>query len=88
MGSRNRCLLVTVDNAAAVEVVWAELNRDTIAGEDADEVFAHTTGNVREDLVLVLQLNFEKRVGQSLDDRGHYLNCIFLRQTISFDGAL
>ena len=36
-------LLVAVDNAAAVEIVGAELNRDAVAGEDADEVFTHTS---------------------------------------------
>ena len=84
MGSRSRCLLVTVDNAAAVEVVWTELNRDAVAGEDADEVFAHTSGDVSKGLMLVLKLNFEHRIWQGLYDRGHYFNCIFLRQTISF----
>ena len=36
-------LLVAVDNAATVEIVRAELNRDAVAGEDADEVFAHAS---------------------------------------------
>src|SRR5882762_11486590 len=35
--------------------------------------------------MLVLKLDFEKRIGQGLNDRCHYFNCIFLRQTISFD---
>jgi len=84
MGSRNRCLLVTVDNAAAVEVVRAELNRDAVAGEDADEVFAHAPGDVSKRLMLVLKLNLEHRIWQSLNDDCHHFNCIFLRQTISF----
>ena len=74
------CLFVAVHNASAIQVVGAELDSDAIAGEDADEVFAHTARNVREDLVLVLQLNLEQSVGQGLDNSGHYLNCIFLRQ--------
>src|ERR1700736_2461829 len=78
------CLLVAVDNAAAVEVVWAELNRDAVAGEDADEVFAHTSGDVCKGLVLVFKLDLEHRIWQGLDDHRHHLNCIFLRQTISF----
>ena len=79
-----RRLLVTVDNAATVEIVRAELNRDAVAGEDADEVFAHTSRDVSESLMLVLQLNLEHRIRQCLNDDRHNLNCIFLRQTISF----
>jgi hypothetical protein len=86
MGSRSRCLLVAVDNAAAVEIVWAELNRDAVAGEDADEVFAHTSGDVCKGLVLVLKLDLEHRIRQGFDNHRHHFNCIFLRQTISFGG--
>src|ERR1700733_8574239 len=87
MGSRNRCLLVAVDNAAAVEIVWAELNRDAVAGEDADEVFAHTSGDVSKGLVLVFKLNLEHRIWQRFDDHCYHFNCIFLRQTISFGNS-
>src|SRR5690348_16354582 len=80
-------LLVAVDDAAAVEIVRAELNRDTVAGEDADEVFAHTSGDVRKCLMLVFKLDLEHGVWQRLDDGCHYLNCIFLRQTLSFGGV-
>src|ERR1700727_3944038 len=84
MGSPSRCLLVAVDNAAAVEVVRAELNRDAVAGEDTNEVFAHTSRDVCKGLMLVLKLDLEHRVRQGLDDHRHHFNCIFLRQTISF----
>src|ERR1700759_1153566 len=84
MGSRSRCLLVAVDNAAAVEVVRTELNRDAVAGEDTNEVFAHTSGDVSKGLMLVLKLNLEHRVRQGFDNHRHHFNCIFLRQTISF----
>src|ERR1700760_2638312 len=36
--------------------------------------------------MLVLELHLEQRVGQRLDDRCHYLNRIFLRQTLSSKG--
>src|ERR1700754_517248 len=78
------CLLVAVDNAAAVEVVRTELNRDAVAGEDTNEVFAHASGDVSKGLVLVFKLDLEHRIWQGLDDHRHHLNCIFLRQTISF----
>jgi 4-diphosphocytidyl-2C-methyl-D-erythritol kinase len=78
------CLLVAVDNAATVEIVRAELNRDAVAGEDADEVFAHAPGDVSKRLMLVLKLNLEHRIWQGLNDDCHHFDCIFLRQTISF----
>ena len=77
------CLLVAVDNAAAVEVVRAELNRDAVAREDADEVFAHASGDVSKGLMLIFKLDLEHRIGQGLNDRSHHFNCIFLRQTLS-----
>jgi hypothetical protein len=77
-------LLVAVDYSAAVEVIRAELNRDAVAGEDTDEVFAHASGDVCEGLMLVFKLDLEQRIGQCLDDNRHYFNCIFLRQTLSF----
>src|SRR5580693_1894782 len=77
-------LLVAVDDAAAVEVVRTELNRDAVAGEDTDEVFAHASGDVCEGLMLVFKLDLEQRIGQGLYDRCHDFNCIFLRQTLSF----
>ena len=80
-------LLVAVDDAATVEIVRAELNRDAVAGEDADEVFTHTSGDVRKGLMLVLKLDLEHRVRQGLYDDCHYFNCIFLRQTVSFGKA-
>src|SRR5271156_3655014 len=87
MGSRSRCLLVAVDNAAAVEIVRTELNRDAVAGEDTDEVFAHASGDVCKGLGLVLKLDLEHRVWQGLYNHRHDFNCIFLRQTISFGKA-
>src|SRR5580698_1194273 len=77
-------LLVAVDDAAAVEVVRAELNRNAVAGEDTNEVLAHASGDVCEGLMLVFKLDLEQRIGQRLNDHRHYFNCIFLRQTLSF----
>ncbi len=37
-----RLLLVAVDDATAVQVVGAKLDGYAVAGEDADEVLAHT----------------------------------------------
>src|SRR3954452_7025441 len=62
------CLLVAVDDAAAGQVVRAELHDDAVLRQDADVVLAHLPRDVREHLVAVLQLHAEHRVGERLDD--------------------
>lgn len=74
-------LFVAVHDSAPGEIVGAKFYRHPIAGEDADEVFPHTSRNMRQNLVLVFKLDFEHRVGQRLYDSCHYFNRVFLRQT-------
>jgi hypothetical protein len=75
-------LLVSVNNAAAVQIVRTQLHRNTIAGQDADEILPHTSGYVSQHLMLVLELHFEHRVRQRLENRRHNFYCVFLRQSI------
>jgi hypothetical protein len=42
---------------------------------------------VRENLMFVLKLDLEQRIGQRFNHDCHDFNSIFLRQTISFDEA-
>jgi hypothetical protein len=49
-----------------------------LSRENPDEILAHFAGNVRQDLVLVLQLDAEHGVRQRLDDRGHDFDGVFL----------
>src|SRR4051794_28224880 len=74
-GSRS---LVAVGDATSGEVVRGELHLDPIAGEDADVVHAHLPGDVREDLVAVLQLHAEHRVGEGLGHRALEHDRVFL----------
>src|SRR5918997_4666630 len=60
--------LVAVDDPAARQVVGRELDHDLVLGEDPDVVLAHLPADVRQDLVPVLELHPEHRVGQGLDD--------------------
>jgi len=80
-------LLIAVDDASAVQIVGAKLDGDAITGEDADEVLPHAARDVRENLMLILKLDLEQRIRQRFNDDCHDFNCIFLRQTISFDEA-
>jgi hypothetical protein len=45
-------LLLPVGNAAALEVVGGDFDRHVVAGEDADEVFAHAAGDMGQYFVL------------------------------------
>lgn len=61
--------LLPEDDPAFAQVVRGELHFDSVAGEDADEVFAHFAGDDAEDLVVgVVQLELEHRVGQGGGD--------------------
>jgi hypothetical protein len=75
-------LLVSVNDAATVQIVWTQLHRNTISREDADEILPHTSGYVGQHLMLVLEFYFEHRVWQRLENRRHNFNCVFLRQSI------
>src|SRR5690606_21571215 len=60
--------LVAVDDPPLREVVRRELDGDLVAGEDLDVVHPHLAREQPEDLVAVLELDAELRVGQGLDD--------------------
>src|SRR3954462_10565414 len=62
-------LLVPVGDATSAEVVRSELDLHLVAGEDPDVVHPHLSRDVGEDLVAVLELDTEHRVGEGFDDR-------------------
>src|SRR5262249_15888603 len=56
-----------VGDPALVEVVRRDRDGHDVAGQDADEVLADLAGDVRDDLVPVVQADAELRVGQGGD---------------------
>ena len=74
-------LFVAVNDPAPGQIVRTELNRHPVARENANEILPHASRNMSQNLMLVLQLDFEHRVWQRLYDGCHYLNRVFLRQT-------
>src|SRR5947207_15756935 len=72
-------LLVAVHNPAARQIVRRKLHCDLVSRQNPDEILAHLAGNVRQNLVLVFQLNAEHRVRQRLDDRRHHFNGLLRR---------
>src|SRR5258708_25049836 len=67
-------LLVKEGDAAAGEVVGAELDADLVADEDADVELADLPRRVGEDVLAGLQLHLEHGVGKRLDDGGVHLD--------------
>lgn len=59
-------LAIPVDNPAAVQIVWGQLDANPITGDDPDPVSPHTARGIRDELVLVLQLHLEHRVRERL----------------------
>jgi hypothetical protein len=70
-------LPVPVDDPAAVEVVWRQLDADAVAGKDADPESAHLAGGVPEGLVAVVQRDPELAVPERLDDLALELDLLF-----------
>src|SRR4051794_32121602 len=62
-------LLVAVRDPPTLEVVGRDLDLDAVTREDADPVHSHLSGAVGQHLVPVLELHFERRIGEGfLDD--------------------
>src|SRR5690606_12239013 len=62
-------LLVAVDDAAAGQVVRAQVHDHPILWEDADVVLTHLARDVGKHLVSVGELDSKHRIRQCLDDR-------------------
>ena len=62
-------LLVAIRDATSGEVVGSQFHLHLVAGQDADVVHAHLSGDVREDLVTRIDLDAELGVGEGLYDR-------------------
>jgi hypothetical protein len=62
-------LLVAVRDATALQVIWRQLNLNTITGEYADVMHAHLSGNVGQHFVPVFEFDPEHRVRERLDHR-------------------
>ena len=63
------CLLESVRDPAAGQVVRRQLDTDSVTGQDADEVHPELAADMGEHTVAVFQLDGEHRVGERFDDR-------------------
>ena len=74
-------LLIAVHNPSAIQVVWAQFYCHSIPGENTNEILPHSARDVSQNLMPLFELDLEHGVRQGLDDRCHYFNRVFFRQT-------
>jgi len=59
-------ILVAIRDTASGEVVGSEFNLHLVAGQNADVVHPHLSGDVRQDLVAILEFDPEHCVRERL----------------------
>jgi hypothetical protein len=67
-----------VDDPGTVKVVRRELDPDAVTRQDPDAETAHLAGDMTEDYVIIVELDPEHRIRQSLDDLALELDLFFL----------
>src|SRR5436190_12635197 len=65
-------------DSTAGQVVGRELHLDLVAGENADVVLAHLSGDRREDVVAAVELDAEHRAREGFRDLAFDLDLLFL----------
>src|ERR1051326_2670685 len=76
---RERKLLFPKNDAGFCQIVRRQLNRNLVSGDNADEMFAHFTGDMCKHVALAGKINAEHRAGQDLRDGAFGHNRSFLR---------
>jgi hypothetical protein len=72
-----RASRVTIGDAGLVQVVLRHLDVHLVADGNADEIFAHLAGDVREDLVTVGQFDTKHGARQHLCDGSGQFDVLF-----------
>src|SRR5215471_4084402 len=68
---------VPIDDSSAIQVVRRKFYRDFVPWQNADEILAHLSRDMREHLMLVFQFNPEHRIRQRFQHRCHDFNRVF-----------
>src|SRR6266849_7267190 len=69
---------VAITDAAARQVVRAHFDAYPIAEQDADAELAHLAARIGQQLMPVVELDFELRIGQRIDDGTVHLDGVVL----------
>src|SRR5216683_7052413 len=72
------CSAVAITDAAARQIVWAHLDAYPIAEQDADAEFAHFAARISQQLMPVVELDFELGIGQRINDGTVHLDGVVL----------
>ena len=80
---RGPALLMAKCYSPAGEVIWRHFDVDPITDHNPDAKLAHLAFGLRDDLVLVLELHLEHRVGQLFHDRARGLEQILFQNMVS-----
>ena len=76
-GKRRRTLFLTEDDSAFRQIVGRHFERDSIPGENADEVEPHFAADVSEDHVFVFKFDPEHGVGEQFTDDAFDFDNVF-----------
>jgi hypothetical protein len=71
-------LALPIDNPTFCQIIRRQLDANAIAWDDADEVFAHPAGHVREHIMAAFDFNTKSRVGEGLHHNTLDFQCWFL----------
>lgn len=72
-------LFEPIRDTSAGEIIRRQFDRHLIARQNSDEMHAHFSGNMRENLVTIIQLHSEHCIGERFSNRPLNLDDIFLR---------
>ncbi len=79
-----KLLLVSISDTPARQIVGRQFDADAVADENAYAIFAHLAGNLCEhDMLRVIELHLEKRVGLLVYNQAFSGNQIIFSQSIS-----
>src|ERR1700724_2575043 len=68
-----------VGNTALGQIIGSHFHKNLVAGEDADSILAHLSGGVRDDLMVVFELDAKGRIREQFDDGPWKFEQFFLR---------
>ena len=68
-------LFIAESNTSFGQVIGGHFDTHFVAGQYLDVVHTHLAGDVRDDLVTVLEFDTELRVGECLDDNAVLFDC-------------
>src|SRR6266536_3426814 len=72
-------LFIPIDNSSPRQIVRGELDQDLVAGQDANEILTHLSGDMSQHHVFVLQFYTEHSVGKGLNHCSNHLNGFLFR---------